>query len=56
MTLDYLKHRFLGLLRRTFSTVDCNQAKKILYLSLVRSANVLLSDLASSIPERHTKF
>ena len=30
-------YRFLGLLRRTFSTVDCNQAKKILYLSLVRS-------------------
>ena len=30
-------YRFLGLLRRTFFAVDCNQAKKILYLSLVRS-------------------
>ena len=60
-------YRFLGLLRRTFSTVDCNQAKKILYLSLVRSQLMycspiwrpqFLKDIQSfeNIQRRATKF
>ena len=54
-------YRFLGLLRRTFSTVHCNQAKKILYLSLVRSQLMYCSPIwrpqfLKDIQRRATKF
>ena len=60
-------YKMLGLLRRTFSNVGCVQAKKVLYLSLVRSKLTycsqiwrpqFLKDIQSleSIQRRATKY
>ena len=48
-------YKILGLLRRTFSNVGCTIAKETLHLTCKVTANVLLTNLASSISERYTK-
>ena len=60
-------YKILGLLRRVFSSVHCHQAKKVLYISLVRSKLLycspiwrphLLSDIKAleSVQRRATTF